>query len=90
MADMFDGGESVPARTVAGFFMLFKKEYWKQSPFQEKIYDKTGNLFDYNFCRHAMKNKMPIRVIRGVYCWHSYRLLANSFKDTSHLREEAI
>lgn len=89
-AEQFPGGESVPARTVAGFFMLFRKSYWKESPFQEKIYDKTGNLFDYTFCRHAMKNKLPIRVIRGVYVWHSYRLLADSYKNTSHLREEVV
>jgi GT2 family glycosyltransferase len=85
-AERYRSGEAVPARTVAGFFMLFRKSYWKQTPFQERIYDDKGNLFDYNFCRHAMKNKLPIRVIRGVYCWHSYRLLKESFKDTSHLR----
>lgn len=85
-AKQFREGEAVPAKTVAGFFMLFRKSYWLQSPFQDFIYDKTGNLFDYNFCRHAMKNKLPIRVIRGVYCWHSYRLLAESYKNTSHLR----
>jgi GT2 family glycosyltransferase len=86
----FANGEAMPARSVAGFFMLFRKSYWKQNPFQERIYDDKGNLFDYNFCRHAMKNKLPIRVIRGVYCWHSYRLLKESFKDTSHLREEVV
>lgn len=89
-AEMYRDGECFEAKTVAGFFMLFRKSYWKKSPFQEKIYDKAGNLFDYNFCRHAMKNKLPIRVIRGAYVWHSYRLLKESFKDTSHLREEVV
>jgi hypothetical protein len=86
MATKYADGECEDAKTVAGFFMLFRKSYWEKSPFQPEIYDDRKNLFDYNFCRYAQKNKMPIRVIKGVYLWHSYRILKESYKDTSHLR----
>lgn len=84
-AELFINGECESARGIAGFFMLFRKSYWQQNPFQEEIYDKNNNLFDYNFCRHAIKKGMKVMVIKGVYCWHSYRLLKTP-NDTRHLR----
>ncbi len=82
----YPDGECESAKTIAGFFMLFKKSYWEKSPFIDEIYDANGNLFDYCFCRHAQKNNLPIRVIKGVYVFHAYRLLKENYKDTSHLR----
>ena len=74
LAARFPNGECKDVKSVAGFFLLFQKSYWKNRPFQEKIMDTNGNLFDYNFCRPAQRAGMPIRVIRGAYVWHTYRI----------------
>lgn len=87
LAEKYADGECEEARSVAGFFMLFRKEYWMKSPFQENIYDDRNNLFDFVFCRYAKKNNLPIRIIKGAYLWHSYRLLKENYKDTTHLRQ---
>lgn len=85
LAEKHKDGEALTTNALAGFFMLFRKSYWLESPFQDEIYDDKGNLFDWAFTRHALKNKLPMRIIRGAYLFHSYRLLKN-FKDTTHLR----
>lgn len=88
LAEKYQDGESFEIKGgVAGFFMLFKKEYWEKNPFQDGIYDDRNNLFDWNFNRYAIKNKMPIRVIKGAYLFHSYRIMKESYKDTTHLRK---
>lgn len=87
LAIQFKDGECFETKIgVAGFFMLFRKSYWEKSPFQSEIFDQKRNLFDYNFCRYAIKNGLPVRVIKGAYLWHSYRILKESYKDTSHLK----
>jgi GT2 family glycosyltransferase len=85
LADKYHDGECADARTVAGFCLIFQKSYWEQSPFQAGIFDENGNLFDYNFCRLAMKSGWPIRIIKGVYMFHVYRI-DKDFKDKSHLK----
>jgi GT2 family glycosyltransferase len=85
-AEKYPNGECKDAKSIAGFFMLFRKSYWEKSPFQENIFDDRNNLFDYSFSRYAVKNKLPIRVILGSYVFHSYRILKESYKDLSHLR----
>lgn len=71
-------------KNVAGFFMLFKKSYWEKWPFQDKIINEFGFLFDRHFCLYARRNNLPIRLIKGAYVWHSYRLDKN-YRDKSHL-----
>lgn len=73
------------AKSIAGFFMLFKKSYWEQTPFQESIINEFGYLFDRHFCLHARRSNLPIRVIKGAYLWHSYRI-DKSYRDQSHLK----
>jgi GT2 family glycosyltransferase len=85
LAAQYADGECKDARTVAGFCLIFRKSYWEQSPFQPGIFDENGNLFDYNFCRLAMKSGWPIRIIKGVYMFHVYRI-DKDFKDKSHLK----
>jgi GT2 family glycosyltransferase len=85
LAEDYSDGECQDARTVAGFFLLFRKSYWEKSPFQDGIFDANGNLFDYNFCRMAMKEGWPVRIIQGAYLWHTYRL-EKDYRDQSHLR----
>lgn len=65
--------------TVGGFFMMFKKSTWNKNPFPEKLFDITGYngrgaLFDYTFCEYFIKNKLPIRLIKGLYMFHFYRM----------------
>lgn len=81
LASRYGAGEVKVAKAVAGFFLLFKKSYWKKNPFQPFIFDKRGYTFDQVFCRRA--NKMNI--ILGAYLWHSYRL-DKDFHDKEHLK----
>lgn len=77
--------ECEPAKSIAGFFMLFKKSYWESNPFQDNIINEFGYLFDRHFCLHARRNNLPIRVIKGAYVWHTYRIDKN-YRDMSHLK----
>lgn len=85
LADQWPNGECNTIQSAAGFFLLFKKSYWLQNPFQPTIMDKSGRYFDWNFCLPAMRRK-TIRLIRGIYCWHTYRLGQTNVRDGSHLR----
>ncbi len=84
LAADYPNGECKDARFVAGFFLMFKKSYWAKHPFAETIMDHRGNLFDYTFCRPAMKTG-KIRVILGAYFLHYYRMHKDS-TDQSHLK----
>lgn len=77
-------GECRPILSVAGFFLLFRKEYWEASPFQAEIINKDGLCFDRAFCLHAKANRMKMRIIRGVYVFHDYRM-GNDIYDKKHL-----
>lgn len=85
LADEWPNGECTPIHTAAGFFLLFRKSYWEKQKFQPEIVDSSGRLFDWNFCLPAMHRK-TIRLIRGVYCWHTYRLGKENLRDGAHLR----
>lgn len=84
-ADTWPNGECNSIQSAAGFFLLFRKSYWEKNPFQKNIYDGDGHYFDWNFCLPAMK-KGKISLIRGIYCWHSYRLMQENIRDGTHLR----
>jgi len=62
---------------IAGFFMLFRKSVWERIKFVEKTH-----TFDRIFSKQV-KNRA---IMKGVYIWHSYRLLsASPTTDTKHL-----
>lgn len=87
LAEQYKDGECFEVKSVvAGFFMLFRKSYWNVQKFQDKVMDNRGLLFDYNFCNHARVNKLPMRVIKGLYVWHSYRIDQAKWHDYSHLK----
>lgn len=82
-ADQFINGECTLAPTIAGFFMLFRKEYWQRNKFQPNMFDSQGRLFDRNFSTEAAQ-RGRIKLIRGIYVWHTYRL-GKGARDISHL-----
>src|SRR5690606_37749579 len=53
---------------IAGFFMLFNKETWKENNFKENTL-----LFDTLFCKRLLKNDRKIGLIEGLYLFHFYR-----------------
>lgn len=57
-------------KNIAGFFMLFRKSYWEENPFQDNIVNEFGYLFDRHFCLKARRSNLPIRVIKGAYVAH--------------------
>lgn len=84
LANEYPNGECKPAMVVGGFFLLFPKSYWLQNPFQQKVIT-NGVSFDFAFCEPARKQN-GIRIIKGAYLWHSYRLWkGSSWADRSHL-----
>lgn len=84
LAEKYKEGQCFESYSVAGFFMLFKKEFWQNNHFQDKIIDREGIFFDRNFCEKAKKQNKPLRIIKGAYLWHSYRL-NKQFTDITHL-----
>lgn len=81
-----DGDCKQNVKFCAGFFLLFRKSYWEKHKFQERIIDKRGAFFDYNFTRPAGNVKGGVKIIRGAYVFHSYRLNKSNIKDKSHLK----
>lgn len=77
------GGPQVEATNelIAGFFMLFRKETWKNNPFPE---DRSrARLFDMDFSMRIKRRA----VIRGLYLVHLYRLWSdNARTDVRHLQ----
>lgn len=92
LAESYKDGECIDAqpRTIAGFFMLFRKSYWEYSRFQPFIRDERGALFDHNFCVYAKLEGLPIRIILGAYLWHTYRIDKPDYRDASHLGKQFI
>jgi len=64
---------------ISGFLMMFSKETWKKHQFTE---DKKCLGVDNFFSQSVLKFK-PIRVMLGLYVWHTYRI--NNITDKSHL-----
>jgi hypothetical protein len=85
LSRQYSNGECDDIFSVAGFFMLFKKSYWKQHPFIETIINKGGMTFDRAFCR-STKN---IKLIKGLYVFHQYRLLTGR-KNIDHLKSTEV
>lgn len=84
LAIKYLNGECKDVSSVAGFFLMFRKSYWNQNPFVERIMDNRGNLFDSLFCQKARKIG-KIRIILGAYLLHFYRL-NKDYRDNSHLK----
>jgi GT2 family glycosyltransferase len=91
-AARYADGECTDAnpRTLAGFFLLFRKSYWEYSRFQPFIQDERGVLFDHNFCLHAKREGLPMRIILGAYLFHAYRIDKPDHRDASHLGKTFI
>jgi len=85
LADQFPNGECKLGMQVPGFFMLFQKKTWKEhGGFQKEIFNDKGLLFDLEFSRKA---KDSIKIIKGAYLWHSYRIMkGESWANKDHLR----
>lgn len=79
LAEQYKDGECFDTKTVAGFFLLFRKSFWVTYKFQSRIFEQ-GICFDHAFCRNARR----VRVIKGAYILHGYRLNGN-IHDLSHL-----
>ena len=77
--------ETKPAMVCPGFFMLFQKAYWKENNFQQPIENDHGLLFDLAFSRPAKEN-FGIKIIKGAYIWHSYRIMQSNFANKDHLK----
>jgi hypothetical protein len=78
-------------KPVAGFFMMFPKRIWKNYKFQSDIIEinkeidgKRGVYFDYDFSWRILKDKGKIKLIKGLYVYHHYRVRRN-IKDVTHL-----
>lgn len=84
-ADKYPDGESKSVNQVAGFFMLFRKSYWMKNKFQDRVTNERGNTFDYTFSRPAGKIDGGIKIIKGAYLLHVYRINKN-WLDKSHLK----
>jgi hypothetical protein len=84
LAEQYPNGETHPSLMAAGFFLLFRKSYWKQNPFQEKIISDKGQLFDHAFTKPAAKQQ-AIGIIKGAYLWHTYRLTHKDIYSKEHL-----
>ncbi len=87
LADQFPNGECKLATQCPGFFMLFRKAYWKEvGGFQKPLINEHGLLFDLAFSRHA-KDGNSARIIKGAYIWHSYRIMkGQNWANKDHLR----
>lgn len=83
MATKYSDGECFSSNQVAGFFMLFKKSYWLENKFQDRVMDKRGNLFDYTFTRPAGRAGKAM-IIKGAYVFHQYRIM-KEWRDKTHL-----
>jgi len=87
LADQFPNGETKPGMVCAGFFMLFRKAYWKEvGGFQKAIQNEHGLLFDLAFSRPAKENN-GVKIIKGAYIWHSYRIMKGAnWANKDHLK----
>lgn len=72
-------------RPIAGFFMMFPKRTWEKHKFQSPIIDITsGKYFDWQFSESVLNNGGNVRLIEGLYIFHTYRL-GKDKKDVKHL-----
>jgi len=60
-------------RSMSGYFMMFKKSTWEKVHFREV--DKMILGVDTNFCHDLLANGFNIKIAKGVYVFHYYRLL---------------
>lgn len=68
--------------TISGFLMMFSKKLWNDcSHFTE---DKQILGVDNNWSARVLQHGYKIHLMKGLYVWHSYRLLDR--QDKSHLK----
>lgn len=88
MLKKYSDGECFETKKlIAGFFLLFRKSYWKRvGGFQDKVCNERGLLFDYVFSKRAREQGLSMRIIKGLYVWHTYRVYKENWRDYSHLK----
>lgn len=64
---------------LAGLMMVFKKDVWKKNSFKNGLV-----AIDTDFGWRLIDKKLPLRVMKGLYVFHYYRLLEGA-KTISHL-----
>lgn len=70
-----------PCNGVAGFFMCFKVSTWRKIKFNE-----DSIRFDTEFSQAVIKHRGKIGLMKGVYLFHCYRMLAaDPFNEFEHL-----
>lgn len=82
LADQYPNGESIHIPTAAGLFLLFQKKYWEKNNFKETI---LNPCFDVAFCDSALVEE-KIKLIQGIYVWHSYRIMQEDHRICTHLK----
>lgn len=75
--------------TIAGLFMLFKKQVWTHvGGFKEGGVSVDGKFVDWHFCNDAINKGYLIGIAQGLYMIHQYRPeAANPRSSTKHLRK---
>lgn len=74
---------------VAGMFMMFRRELINHVRFQDDLVRYEGRrpiFFDYDFCKKVLNQKGRIRLIKGLYLFHKYRIDKDR-RDISHLTD---
>lgn len=73
--------EVEPISIMSGFLMIIRKDHWKEFPFNEEI----GLLgVDSEYRKMMQHFGKEILLMRGLYCWHSYRI-GTSTDNKQHL-----
>jgi len=80
----------VTDKPTAGLLMVFKKSTWMRNPFREGgIVQPDGRYIDYFFAKGILDMGLKIRLMKGVYLLHYYRMLEmtteNNLRYTKHL-----
>jgi hypothetical protein len=70
-------------KPVAGMFMLFPRWIWTKAPFKDKLVLKN-KFFDWDFGERIIQLGGKVRLIKGLYLMHYYRMHTGR-EDKSHL-----
>lgn len=70
-------------KPVAGMFMVFRRSVWTRVPFKDELVI-NNKFFDWDFGERIIKLGGTVRLMKGLYLFHGYRML-NGRQDKSHL-----
>ncbi len=63
--------------------MLFQRAVWTRTPFKDELV-VNNKFFDWDFGERVLKMGGKVRLIKGLYLMHYYRMHTGR-KDKSHL-----